>query len=149
MPMTAGRVAEPVGHAGGSVPLKRAVTRQSRTDQLRRARAAAQVLRAAFPEVEHLLIELSFENRSATSPTGQAHMLYPPARAFFTYPCPHSDCDGEFDLESAVRAAVHDGSHTVQGSMPCGGARIGEQGSKRPCGLRLAYAITARPHGGT
>jgi hypothetical protein len=129
--------------------VKRAVTRQSRADQLRRARAAAQVLRAAFPEVEQLRIELSFENRSSTSPTGQAHMLYPPARAFFTYPCPHSDCDGEFDLESAVRVAVRDGPQTVQGSMLCGGARIGEQGSKRPCELRLAYAITARPHGGT
>lgn len=146
--MAAGPVAQPARQADGSAPPKRAIARQGRADQLRRARAAAQVVRVAFPKVEQLRIELSFEDRSSTSPTAQAHMLYPPARAFFTYPCPHSDCDGEFDLESAVRKAVGDGPHEVQGSLACGGARIGEQGSKRPCELRLTFSITARPHGG-
>ncbi|MGH8228802.1 MAG: hypothetical protein ACREU3_13035 [Steroidobacteraceae bacterium] len=114
---------------------------------MRRARVAAQVLRAAFPDVEQLRIELIFEDQSSPCPTAQVHLLYSPARAFFTYPCPHSDCDGEFDLERAVREAVSASAHTAKGSVACGGARIGEQGSKRPCELQLAYAITVRLHG--
>lgn len=76
-------------------------------------------------------------------------MLYPPARAFFTHRCPYSDCNGEFELEDAVRAAVNHSTHTAHGSVVCTGARAGEPGSKRPCELRLNYAITARPDGGT
>jgi hypothetical protein len=116
---------------------------------LRRARAASQPLRVAFPQVERLRIELSFEDRTSSNPAAQVHMLYPPARAFFTYPCPHSDCDGEFQLEGTVRRAVSDSTHTAQGSLLCGGARPGENGSKRPCELRLAYAITADHHDDT
>jgi hypothetical protein len=105
-------------------------------------------VRAAFPQVEQLRIELSFEDRGSTSPTSQLHTLYPPARAFFIYPCPHSDCDGEFELEGAVRATVCDGTLSAQGSLSCGGVRPSDKGSKRPCELRLAYTITARYHGG-
>ena len=121
----------------------RATTRQDRADQLRRARAAAQPLRAAYPEVGLLRIELTFADRSSISPAAQVHTLYPAARAFFTYPCPHSDCDGEFELEGAVRNAVRDATHSAQGSLLCGGARPSEKGSKRPCELQLAYVITA------
>ncbi len=105
-------------------------------------------MRAAFPQVEQLRIELSFEDRGSTSPTAQLHTLYPPARAFFTYPCPHADCDGEFVLEGAVRAALCDSTLSAHGSLPCGGVRPSDKGSKRPCELRLAYTITARHHGG-
>jgi hypothetical protein len=106
-------------------------------------------MRAAFPDVEQLRIELSFADGSSISPAAQVHTLYPPARAFFTYPCPHSDCDGEFELASAIRLAVSDGTHHAQGSLPCGGARPSDKGAKRPCELRLAYVITARFRRGT
>jgi len=92
-------------------------------------------------------IELSFEDRGSPSPTAQLHTLYPPARAFFTYPCPHSDCDGEFELADAVRAAVCAGTLSAQGSLSCTGVRPSDKGSKRACELRLAYTITARYHG--
>ncbi len=123
------------------------VTRQSRGEQLRRARAAAQLLRAAFPAVEQLRIELSFKDASSNAPAAQAYVLYPPAPAFFTYRCPYSDCDGEFELESAVRRAMSPRYHTEVGSLACGGFRPGERGSKRPCDLRLDYTITAVPDG--
>jgi hypothetical protein len=147
MPIALRPPPRPAGRPAGDVPSNRAVTREGRADQLRRARAAAQVLRAAFPEVEQLRIELSFADPSSISPASQVHMLYPPARAFFTYPCPHSDCDGEFELERAIRMAVSDATHGTQGSLLCGGSRPGEGGSRRPCELRLAYVITTRHHG--
>ena len=136
------------GHASASALPNRAVTREGRTDELRRARAAAQVLRTAFPRVEHLRIELSFVDASSISPAAQVHTLYPPARAFFTYRCPHSDCDGEFELADIIGMAVSDGTHAVQGSLLCTGARFGEKGSKRACELRLAYAVSVHLNGG-
>jgi len=123
-----------------SVPI---AMRQGRADQLRRARSAAQLLRAVFPRVEQLRIELSFEDRSAVPPTAQAHVLYPPAPAFFTYRCPYSDCDGEFALDSAVSRAISERGHAAAGEIPCSGSRPSERSGKRPCELRLAYAITA------
>jgi hypothetical protein len=137
---------KPGARATASTP---ALTRQGRAERLRRARAAAQLLRAAFPKVEQLRIELKFEDPSSISPTPQAHVLYPPAPAFFTYRCPHSDCDGEFVLEDAVRKAMSDSARAAQGLLLCGGARTGEQGSKRPCELRLAYAVSAQYHSDT
>ena len=71
-------------------------------DQLRRDRATAQVLRTAFPTLQQLRIELRFRGPLASVPTPQLHVLYPPARAFFEYRCPYSDCDGQFDLGGAV-----------------------------------------------
>ncbi len=80
---------------------------------------------------------------SSISPASQVHTLYPPARAFFTYQCPHSDCGGEFDLADIIRIAVSDETHEARGSLLCTGARPGEKGSKRACELRLVYAISA------
>ena len=105
------------------------------------------MLRVAFPQVEQLRIELSFLDASSISPAPQVHTLYPPARAFFTYRCPHSDCGGEFDMADIVRTAVSDGTHEARGSLLCTGARPGEKGSKRACELRLVYAISAHLSG--
>ncbi|HTV49787.1 MAG TPA: hypothetical protein VME21_01295 [Steroidobacteraceae bacterium] len=110
---------------------------------MRRARAAAQLLRAVFPSVGQLRIELSFKDASSCTPAAQAHVLYPPAPAFFTYRCPYSDCDGEFDLQSAVGRAMSAGDPHEVGSLACRGSRPGEGGVRRSCDLLLEYAITA------
>jgi len=126
-----------------------AATRQERVDQFRRGRATAPVLRATFPTVEQLRIELRFEAQSSNAPTEQSHVLYPPARAFFEYPCPYWDCDGQFDLGGAVRAALADATHRAEGVQECQGSRIGDRGTRRPCRLQLFYAVTAtfQPNG--
>ena len=111
-------------------------------DQLRRDRATASVLRAAFPAVQQLRIELKFEGPGSGVPTPQSHVLYPPARAFFEYPCPYSDCDGQFDLAGAVKAALADRAHRVEGVLACPGSR-GHGTLKRPCQLQLVYEVTA------
>ena len=138
---------EPGYRSAPALP-NRAVSRQSRIDDLRRTRAAAQPLRIAFPQLEQVRIDLTFVDSSSNSPASQAHTLYPAARAFFVHRCPHSDCDGEFELADIVRAAVTGRSHEAHGSLLCTGTRPGEKGSKRACQLQLAYDITARVSGG-
>jgi hypothetical protein len=118
-------------------------TRQERMDQFRHDRASAPVLRATFPAVEQLRIELKFEAPSSSAPTPLSHVLYPPARAFFEYRCPHGDCDGQFDLGGAVRAALASATHRAEGMLECQGSRIGDRASKHPCLLRLSYEVTA------
>jgi hypothetical protein len=120
-----------------------AATRQERRDQLRRDRATAPVLRAAFPTIKQLRIELTFEGPNSSTPTPQSHLLYPPAPAFFGYACPYSDCDGQFNLGDAVKAALADATHRAEGQLECRGSRVGDHASKRPCLLRLVYEVTA------
>jgi hypothetical protein len=126
-----------------------AATRQVRMDQLRRDRATAQVLRTAFPTLQQLRIELRFQGPAASVPTQQSHLLYPPARAFFEYRCPYSDCDGQFDLAGAVKAAMADATHRAHGVLACGGSRGRDPISRRPCALQVLYEVIAthRPQG--
>ena len=123
-----------------------AVTRQGRMEQLRRDRSAAQAVRTAFPSVHQLRIELKFEGQFSTTPASQSHVLFPPARAFFGYPCPYSDCDGHFDLGEAVKAALANKSHASVGVLECGGTRPRDHASKQPCLLQILYEVTATYH---
>jgi hypothetical protein len=125
-------------------PLSAAAARQERAERLRRDRTAAQALRSAFPSVQQLRLDMQFEGAAATnSPTPQSHVLYPPARAFFAFPCPYADCDGQFDLTEAVNAAVADPSRRGEGVLQCSGERVGDRASRHPCLLRLVHRITA------
>ena len=113
-------------------------------ERLRRERATAQVLCIAFPTLQHLRIELRFQGPASSVPSPQSHVLYPPARAFFEYRCPYSDCDGQFDLTSAVQAALADArEHHAHGMLECSGSRGLDPTSKRPCLLQLVYEVTA------
>lgn len=123
-----------------------AAARQERMDRLRRDRAAAVALRVAFPAIQHLRLELKFESSSAKAPTLQSHILHPPAQAFFEFPCPYADCDGHFDLTSAVNAALADPAHHAAGMLECAGMRPRDCASKQPCQLRLIYKVTATYH---
>lgn len=116
--------------------------RQERLDRRRRDRAAAPTLRVAYPSVERLRLELHFAG-VRNAPVSQSHELHPPARAFFDFPCPYADCDGQLDLSGAVIAALSGGKHQAQGELECTGLRVRDCTSKQPCGLRLIYKITA------
>jgi hypothetical protein len=115
-------------------------------ERLRRDRAAALVLRAAFPAVQELCLELSFASTTSNTPAFQSHRLHPPARAFFHFPCPYADCDGHFDLASAVAAALADPAQRNTGTLECSGLRAGERTTKLLCGLQLNYTVTAILH---
>lgn len=118
-------------------------TPQDRSTQLRREREAAPKLRAVFPAIEQLRFELNFEGAGALTPVPQSHFLHPPARAYFSFPCPHADCDGRFALDEAVHAALEHPSHRAEGVLECSGSRASELASKPPCQLRLRFTLTA------
>ncbi|HJS88364.1 MAG TPA: hypothetical protein VJ738_00175 [Steroidobacteraceae bacterium] len=120
-----------------------APTRQDRSSQLRRDQEAAPKVRAMFPAVEQLRFELIFEGGGRITPVPQSHVLHPPARAYFSFPCPYADCDGRFELGAAVHAAVHAPSHRIEGVLECGGVRASDFSSKPPCQLRLHFTLTA------
>ena len=117
-------------------------TRKEQMEQLRRDRVTAPVLRTAFPTLQQLRIELRFQGSGSSVPTSQTHVLHPPARAFFEYQCPYSDCDGQFSLDAAVRAALADATHRAEGVVECQGSRGRELASRRACLLQLAYEVT-------
>ena len=126
-----------LGHARG------APTRQDRASQLRRDQEAAPKLRVMFPAVEQLRFELSFAGGAVSTPVAQSHVLHPPARAYFSFPCPYADCDGRFELTAAVHAAVADPSHRSEGVLECAGSRASDFASRPPCQLRLHFTLTA------
>lgn len=130
-------------------PSSAAAAREERAGRLRRDRASAQTVRAAFPSVQQLRLDMEFEGAAANTPTPQSHVLHPPARAYFTFPCPYADCDGEFDLTEVVGAALADRSRAVEGVSQCSGTRIGHRASRQPCLLRLLHRITAIYHQGS
>jgi hypothetical protein len=117
--------------------------RELRAEQLRRARAASLSLRVAFPTVQQLRLELKFSGATANSPGSQSHVLHPPARAFFTFPCPYANCDGQYDLTAAVNAALEDPAYRAEGMLECRGLRAQKYDSKQPCQLHLIYTVSA------
>jgi hypothetical protein len=127
--------------------LSTAAARQERADRLRRDRAAALALRTAFPAVQQLHLELKFQGTSENTPAAQSHILHPPARAYFTYPCPYADCNGQFDLAEAVRAAMVGPPYRAEGVLECSGVRARDHSSKQPCLLRLVYTVAATCEG--
>ncbi|HTY95075.1 MAG TPA: hypothetical protein VMC02_14385 [Steroidobacteraceae bacterium] len=116
--------------------------RRERRERFRRSRAAAVALRETFPAVQQVRLELFFQGSSATTPAPQCHTLHGPARAFFEFPCPYADCDGEFSLGPAVEAALADPSHRATGEAECSGGRAARDGGKQSCKLRLTYCVT-------
>ncbi len=110
---------------------------------LRRDRAAAPAMRALFPSIAQLRLELRFEGTAANIPVPQTHILHPAARAYFVFLCPYADCNGRFDLAAIVNAAVEDSLSRVEGLLECEGTRVGGHASRRLCHLHLHYVITS------
>jgi hypothetical protein len=118
-------------------------TRRDRFSQLHRDREAAPRLRTMFPQVEQLRFELRFEGGGAATPVPQSHVMHPPARAYFSFPCPYADCNGRFELAPAAHAAVEGPSHRSAGVLECAGSRVSDFRSKPLCQLRLYFTLTA------
>ena len=108
-----------------------------------RDRAAAPTLRSTFPGVARIRVELTFRDAAALSPGAQCHAVYPAARAFFEFLCPHADCDGTFDLTAAVHSMMTDASARADGALHCKGVRPYPGMTKGPCGVSVRYTIVA------
>jgi hypothetical protein len=123
--------------------LSPAAERQERRERLRRDRATALALREVFPAVQHLRLEFVFLGPGPSTPAMQSHTLHRAARAFFEFPCPYADCNGQFDLSHAVKAALADPSQRATGELECVGERPARVGAREVCRLRLSYTVTA------
>jgi len=118
--------------------------RQRRRELWQRDRSQSDPLRATHPEVEHVKIDLVFDDGSEQPPSAQIHMLHPPAKSFFRFPCPYAGCDGEYDLGTAINGALASHRRETSGKLVCEGARVRDRQPNQKCGLQLRYHGVAK-----
>jgi hypothetical protein len=117
-----------------------AAVRNAARERQKRERAAAPVLRTLFPGLATLQLEFEFSDNTEFLPSPQVAVMHPPARAYFRFACPYSDCDGEFDLAGPINLLVNAQQPRERGQLRCTGTRHG--GAQ--CTLNLEYAISAQ-----
>jgi hypothetical protein len=98
-------------------------------------------LRVSFPDVRELRIELDFEPESGWEPSPQVHILHPPSRASFRYPCPFAGCSGWFDLEIPVTTVLREVTSGFSSHSCCTGVRPPDRSTGKQCGVRLNYRV--------
>jgi hypothetical protein len=116
------------------------VGREAMRERQRRGRTATPPIRARYPGLDSLQIEFEFTDHGKFVPSRQVTVLHPSAPAFFCFACPFGDCDGEFDLTSAVDLIARSGQLQASGEMRCAGTRH----RVVACTLCLEYSIS--PH---
>lgn len=118
--------------------------RNALRERQRRDRAAAQPLRVIYPQLTTLRLEFKFKEEDVTPlPAPQTFTMHPPANAYFLFPCPYADCEGEFDLSSAVGNVLREQGTHADGQLQCSGHRNRERVGRSPCNLHLEYSIEA------
>jgi hypothetical protein len=112
-------------------------------ERQRRDRAIAQVMRNLYPQFASLKLEFEFSepDPDASAPAPHLLVMHPPSQAYFVFPCPYADCDGEFDLTSAVAELARSRGPHSHGSLKCGGQRVRDKNGRTPCQLTLEYNI--------
>jgi hypothetical protein len=124
-----------------------------RRERMLSERTRAPALRDIYPDLGQLAIELVFDDRLAPTPTPspQLRTLYPAAPAFFRFPCPCTDCDGDFDLTAPVAALVEKSgkrkpvSGSGTGTLTCAGVRLRDRAENRSCSMEATYKLVALP----
>src|SRR6185295_6262293 len=115
---------------------------RDRSELMRRRRADAGVLRDLSPGTARVTVQLSFLPAARPPHAAQSFTLYPAARAFFEYTCPHGDCLGVYDLDAEAKRALTEDRKRVTGTVECIGTRSRPGLLQQPCGLRLSYSIS-------
>lgn len=114
--------------------------------QWRQDRAAAKTMLEACPTLAQLRIDLTFVEAVARTPAAQSHVMHPPARAFFQFPCPYAACEGRFDLTPAANLIFSGDAVRSSGNLECTGLRPKGGALKQPCGVQARYRIVAMYH---
>jgi hypothetical protein len=112
-------------------------------ERQRRDRASTPELRNQFPQFSALRLTFAFRDNGPFTPAPQLAVLHPPAPAYFVFPCPYSDCSGEFDLSAAVNGMVHSQQDSCAGQLRCSGHRSFERSVRADCSLTLEYQVEA------
>ncbi len=116
--------------------------RKDRRERIRRQRLAAPPMRTAYPRLSLLNLRFSFVDGSERPPVAQTHILHPPAAAFFHFACGFADCDGGFNLGSAIAELSGAGTREAVRQFECTGLRTRDKASGQPCGLKLECSIS-------
>jgi hypothetical protein len=117
--------------------------REELRERQRRDRSLAPAMRSRYPQFSSLRLECDFSDDAGAPPAPHVMVLHPPAAAFFVFPCPYSDCDGEFDLTAAVAELARDQDSHCEGQMRCAGHRVRDRNGRTPCQLTLEYSVHA------
>jgi hypothetical protein len=125
-------------------PVTAEALRQRRREIWQRDRSQSDPLRAAHPQAEQVKVDMTFDDESTQPPSSQIHLLHPPAKAFFRFPCPYAGCDGEYDLGPAINGALSSHRRETSGKLVCEGLRIRDRQPNQKCGLHLKYVVTAK-----
>ena len=112
-------------------------------DRQRRDRALSPELRTRFPQFTTVRLEFDFKDDGPFTPSSQATVFHPPAPAYFVFPCPYSDCSGEFDLSVVVTGMAGDVHDRCKGQLRCTGHRTFDSRVPAPCTLTLDYRVRA------
>jgi hypothetical protein len=113
-------------------------------ERQRRARAVTATLGEKFPQFQSLRLEFDFSDTGRFTPVPQVTVMHPAARAYFVFPCPYSDCDGEFNLNEAVATMVRAEEAHCEGRVHCNGQRLRDGKGRSPCDLTLEYVVSAQ-----
>jgi hypothetical protein len=114
-------------------------------ERQRRDRAATPTMKERYPQFGSLRLMFEFKGAGPFTPAPQVNVMHPPAKAYFVFPCPHADCDGQFDLTSPTDALARNGATLGNGHLDCPGQRSVDRKGRAPCGLSLEYKIEVLP----
>ena len=103
----------------------------------------APLLRVSYPHVADLRIELDFVPEFGWYPSTQVHILHPPARAAFRYPCPFAGCTGYFELGELVTRLLEQKAAKTAGELSCTGTRPRDRSTGNLCGVTMTYRLKA------
>ena len=117
--------------------------RNALRERQRRDRALAPPMRVRYPQFASLRLECEFSDGAVSAPAPHVMVMHPPAPAFFLFPCPYADCDGEFDLTAAVADLAREGATQRDGQLCCAGHRTVDRSGRTPCRLTLDYSLHA------
>ncbi len=118
--------------------------RSAALERQRRERAEKATLAASFPQFITLRLDFEFSDDGPFTPAPQTMVLHPPARAYFVFPCPYSDCDGEFNLASRIVDMSRERQYRCEGQLRCEGRRHRNRDGLACCGLMLEYLVEAK-----
>lgn len=118
--------------------------RSEMRERQRRDRARTPILRARFPQFGQVRLQFDFRDQGPFTPAPQVAVLHPPAPAYFVFPCPYADCDGEFDLTAAIESMANAEDTNCDGTMRCAGHRRVEDTAGAPCALTLEFQVAAK-----
>lgn len=118
--------------------------RNQMRERQRRQRDATPAMRSRYPKLNTLRLEFNFRDKGPFTPAPQITTLHPPAPAYFVFPCPCADCDGEFDLAENVTAMIAAGDKRREGHSECQGQRQGEMKQKVACRLAMKFRLEAQ-----